>query len=113
MIFRERKKLLTIDCPVCGCEYLPAEIYIPQNFIGKPYNIEKTLNGKVDVFDGMSIDPTEEYICDNCGTKFKVTAKVSFQTQEVNKKKQFNSVYSTPLQTQKIELFEGINDSNK
>ena len=38
----------------------------------------------------------ETYICDNCDTEFKVTAKVSFKTQPV-KKNDFSQAYVTHL----------------
>ena len=101
------KKLVTIECPRCGCSYLPAEIYLPNSFLGKPSEIEKTHTGKIDVFDGMSMNTVEEYVCDRCGTKFRVVAHVNFKSFEVDDSKKFNSTYVTPLHTQKISLFEG------
>ena len=41
MNIRERKKDIVITCPHCGREYLPAEIYVPDAFFGKPSDIEK------------------------------------------------------------------------
>ena len=102
-----RKRLITIDCPVCGHQYLPAEIYIPKRFFGNPSYIERTNTGKIDIFDGTSMDLQEEYICDKCLNKFKVVANVSFKTQEVNSKKSFDKVYTSPIHTKKISLFEG------
>ena len=102
-----KKKLITIECPVCGCSYLPAEIYLPNSFLGKPYDIEKTHTGKIDIFDGTSMNLNEEYVCDKCGTRFRIVANVNFKTYEVDSKKQFNNTYVSPLHTQKISLFEG------
>ena len=41
------KKLNTIKCPHCGTKYLAGEIYIPQNFIGRPYEVYKDDKGEI------------------------------------------------------------------
>ena len=47
------KKFDVIECPVCKAQYLPAEIYLPKNFIGNPQNINKDhLTGKIEDFYG-------------------------------------------------------------
>ena len=98
------EKLEKIICPKCGREYLPAEIYYPNNFLGKPQNIDK-IQGKIESFDGKSMDLEEQYQCDSCDCTFKVIAKVSFKTSEVTK---YNmSQYKTPLFEPKLTLFEG------
>lgn len=62
----------------CGAEYLPAEIYYPNSFLGRPHNIHKTISGKIDWFDGQSCDTNEEFTCEYCGRKFNVHANLSF-----------------------------------
>lgn len=101
-----KKRLITIDCPVCGEQYLPAEIFIPDAFLGKPSEIEKTFDGKIDYFNGKSMDTVEEYVCDKCGAKFKVVANVVFKTFE-QISKNFTTTYVSPLHTEKVTLFEG------
>ena len=99
-------KLETIVCPCCGREYLPAEIYLPNSFLGKPSSIVKTRDGKIDVFTGKSMDLQETYVCDNCLKPFKISAKVQFRTEylpEVD----FDSAYTTSLKEEKLHLFEG------
>lgn len=74
------KKVYTvIKCPNCGAEYLPAEIYSPNYFLGKPSNIAKH-NGKIVSFYGETMDLKETYTCDDCDTKFTVRASVLFNT---------------------------------
>lgn len=102
-----KKKLITISCPVCGMQYLPAEIFIPDNFVGKPSNIEKTISGKVDLFDGTTMDLQEDYTCDRCNSRFKVIANVSFRSVEYDGKNKFEETYSHPI-TQRVSLFEDI-----
>ena len=73
-----KKKADVIVCPCCGAEYLPAEIFIPESYIGKPKNIVKDEFGKIFTFDGESMNTYERYQCDYCGNTFKVFAKTTF-----------------------------------
>lgn len=100
-----------IVCPKCGREYLPAEIYLPNQFLGRPEGISRFTNGKIDNFDGYTMNLEETYICDNCDTEFKTTAKVSFKTQIVNKT-DFSQAYVTHLFEDTFTLPEDTNDSN-
>lgn len=97
-------KIQYIVCPHCGAEYLPCEIYYPNQFIGKSTEIDK-INGKIEVFNGRLMDLEETYTCDHCLNKFKVTAKVSFKTQTVDKYDMSKS-YATPLFEEKLTLSE-------
>lgn len=99
-------KLETIVCPCCGREYLPAEIYLPNSFLGKPSHIIKKSDGKIDTFAGQSMDLQETYVCDKCLKPFKVTAKVQFRA-EYMPSVDFNSDYTTKLTEEKLHLFEG------
>ena len=99
------EKLEKIVCPKCGREYLPAEIYVPNAFFGRPQDIDRTNQGKIESFNGKSMDLEETYQCDNCNCTFNVTAKISFKTSEVTKYDM--SQYSTPLFEPKLTLFEG------
>lgn len=95
-----------ITCPHCGAEYLPAEIYYPNEFLGKPSDIEK-LNGKIESFLGKSMNLEEIYICDHCLTKFQTTAKVTFKTVELAKY-DMSKAYVTPLFEEKLTLNENM-----
>ncbi len=99
------KKVEYITCPKCGREYLPAEIYYPNSFLGKPADIER-LNNKIEGFTGKSMDLEETYVCDNCSTKFRVTATVKFKSVEVAKH-DMSRAYVTPLFEDKITMYEG------
>lgn len=70
---------LVIKCPECGYEYLPCEIYYPQD-LGRATNIIRDMEGKILYYDGSNMDTEAEYKCDNCKTVFKVDARVSFFT---------------------------------
>lgn len=97
--------IIKINCPNCGMEYLPSEIYIPKHFFGSPKDIERTYDGKIIQFDGTSIDTKEEYKCDGCGKSFYINAQIKFQSY-LDEKIDFDTDYSTPLKIKKFSLFE-------
>lgn len=70
----------TIRCPKCGREYLPCEIYLPDEFLGKSYTISRDEEGCIDYISGTNMGLSEEYCCDECGTHFLVSAEVEFTT---------------------------------
>lgn len=72
-----------IKCPYCGCEYLPAEIFYPDDFLGTPLNIIKDENHEIIGFDGNNMNTEETYVCDVCGKTFKVDAVVTFKVEKV------------------------------
>lgn len=88
-----------IKCPSCGYEYLPNEIYYPQD-LGDAHNIYRDIEGKILYYDGLNLDNEAEYICDSCKCKFKVKADIKFFTYE-DKKKNFNEDYSIKLNIKK------------
>lgn len=73
--------MLTIVCPYCGAEYLPAEIFYPDEFMGKPSRIEKDEKGKIQIAPNSDMNLKESYVCDYCGHKLYVTAKVEFKAE--------------------------------
>lgn len=98
------KRLEVIKCPKCEMEYLPAEIYLPNELLGTPKYISKDYSGKIIDFTHKSMNLDEKYICDKCGTAFKVSAKISFKTV-VDEENDFNEDYSSSMPTQ-LNLFE-------
>jgi len=72
------RKFEIIQCPKCGREYLPAEIFIPSAFFGKPFDVVRDVYGKILDYDGTSVDAIETYTCDKCNTLFQVRAKMTF-----------------------------------
>ena len=98
----KNKKEKIIVCPQCGYEYLPAEIYMPNSFLGKPKDITKEhMTGKILDYMGNSMNLTETYICDNCDTKFKVVANLNFNAQKLS-----DSKYKTKFKKEKLFLKE-------
>lgn len=90
------RKFEIIECPNCGYEYLPAEIFLPQYFFGRPKNIERDENGKLVSYEGTSVDLFEKYICDKCDTEFRVVSKLQLTT-ELDFPDNFNFDYATKL----------------
>ena len=97
------KLLRVIKCPTCGYEYLPAEIYYPDDFLGKPTNIVKDTNGKIIGFNGIKMNDTETYKCDNCLTLFEVVSTTNFVSKPIGENFPH---YVTKLNTSKFKLEE-------
>ena len=97
------KQLRVIKCSQCGYEYLPAEIYLPNEFLGKPKSVMKDVNGKIIGFDGIKMNDTETYKCDNCDTLFEVVSTTYFTTKPVG---QSSDEYVTKLSSDKFTMAE-------
>ena len=99
------KDLPKIICPVCGQEYLPSEIFDPEAVFGKQYDITKSESGEIKFYLGDDPDLEEEYICDSCNTKLKITMNMSFDVKQFEEEN-FEE-YSTKLERpKKIKLDE-------
>lgn len=106
------KKYAIIKCPKCGYEYLPEEIYYPDEFLGNGHNIIRDENGKIIYFEGNTMNPEEEFVCDRCECTFKVTANVSFES-EVSVAHDFSEDYSVSIYENRIELMEPETNKEK
>ncbi len=100
-----RTRFITIACPNCGYEYLPAELYVTPAILGDPSNIQRDENGKIIDFTGTSIDLKESYECDNCGKVFKIRGKMNFSA-ELDQELDFDEDYSFKLTDDKITCKE-------
>ena len=94
-----------IICPNCGAEYLPAEIFLPDSFLGKPETINKNSRGEIIYYSGESMSLKEKYICDYCNKTFKVNGKIQFNAI-INKDVDFDEDYSRPLKKKGLFLTE-------
>ncbi len=70
-----------IKCPYCGAEYLPSEIFYPEDFIPE-VDVIKDEAGKIVVHDRITNEAYEEYTCDVCDHTFKVKMKVSVEAEK-------------------------------
>ena len=89
-----------IKCPYCGAEYTPSEIYIPNEFFSKE-RVIKDSDNKIVTSDSL-LNTEEEYCCDNCSKTFKVSATVTFTTEEV--KDDFDDDYVVTINKERIDL---------
>jgi DNA-directed RNA polymerase subunit RPC12/RpoP len=96
------RKFEIIECPHCGYQYLPAEIFVPKNFVGTPFGIERNYNGTIMEYEGESVDLFDTYTCDNCDKLFRVSAKMNFTTS-IDEVEPFEEEYISPLN--KSQLF--------
>lgn len=85
-----------IECPNCGAEYLPGEIFLPKTFLGEPKNIDKDEKGKIISFTGTNMNTLENYVCDYCGTNFKVRATINMNAR-INVKHDFSKPYKVNI----------------
>ena len=98
----------TIKCPYCAYEYLPGEIYIPKYFVGQPKEVERLVDGKVDVEFGIPQDLTEHYVCDHCNRPFTVEATITYNVTK-DADRDFSEDYTTSLFSDRIMLTEEDN----
>ena len=89
-------KLAYIKCPVCGYEYTPSQIFIPNALLGKTKEVLRDNQGNIEKVLGEEPDLSEYYYCDNCNTGFIVTANIKFNTK-VESKIDFEHLYETRL----------------
>lgn len=102
----EQKDFQTITCPKCGYEYLPAEIFIGNCFIGKPSSISRSFDGKIQYFDGRTMDTDETFVCEHCSAPLKIHADVVYKVT-VDSKRDFSEDYTSQLKPKKAILWEG------
>lgn len=102
-VLEMKRKFEVIKCPHCQAEYLPAEIYLPNSFLGRPYDIDKEgVSGEIRDYFGTTMDLQESYICDKCNQPFRVFATVQFNTKGID----FNKDYKTKIRKESLFLEE-------
>lgn len=94
-----------IRCPKCGWEYLPGEIFVPNELVGQPYDIERTSDGKIISAQGKTMCNEESYECDHCGKVFNVTADIKF-VSSIDVFRDFDEDYKVDLYPNRITLEE-------
>jgi len=75
----------TIRCPHCGYEYVPAEIFMPGDLVGKTDQVIRDALGKIiyqDYEDGEEPLAVETYCCDNCGKEFLVEPVIQYKVKK-------------------------------
>ncbi len=98
-----KDSIAAIVCPHCGQTYLPAEIYTPNSFFGKPKEVFRNPDGTIDFFIGDEPDMTETFTCENCGALLYITANLSFDVSTNEFDEEYVSEIDKPT---KIHLSE-------
>ena len=101
---------IKIVCPICGAEYLPSEIYIPDEFFGKPTEVIRDPADRIEFFLGKGMNLDEEYICDSCGANMRISAKLSFvvDTEPVEDDDEYVTTFERPkkIKLDEVDLFD-------
>ena len=87
-----------IACPHCGYEYLPGEIFYPNNVIGQPVNIIRDALGKIlyeEYIPGKEQTAEEQYYCDSCGKPFIVEIDLHYKTRKETEELDFSDTSAT------------------
>ena len=93
-----------IKCPKCKTEYLPGEIFIPNNFLGQPKEIHRDEDGKIINYRGISQSLRETFTCEKCNYTFDIEAQITYKVE--SSMANFDEEYSTPLYADRIVLKE-------
>lgn len=72
-------KKITIRCPYCKFEYLPAEIFYADSFLGEPKDIRRDEEGNILIYKGTDMNVNEKFYCYKCGKQFGVSANITFK----------------------------------
>ncbi len=94
------RKTSIIKCPHCGAQYLPAEIYMPGAFLGRPEDLVKDSFGKIlyeDYQDNKEPDMIEHFICEYCDKPFVIEATITYKTMAEEPEKDFSTQYVSLL----------------
>lgn len=98
------KDFVIIRCPKCGYEYVAAEVFFPEDLLGKPNNIIRDDNGKIILVEGEQPETTETFVCENCNTEFRV--RLGIQTESKYNKDLENEDFTYDLRdSDKEQLF--------
>lgn len=100
MTLDAKTKAQIIKCPHCGWEYLPCEIFLPNQFFGTTETVIRDVLGKIIYSEYKPNDEpafTETYICDGCNTAFKVDAQIVYRSKAEKEELNFNQPLSSLL----------------
>lgn len=103
------EETIKIICPICGAEYLPVEIFMPEEFFGRPTEIIRDPADKIEFFLGKGMNLNENYVCDSCGATMRVKARISFdvETDPVDED-EYVTTFERPkkIKLEEVDLFD-------
>lgn len=91
---KNAQTFIKIKCPHCGYEYVPAEIFMPGELIGKTKNVIRDPLGKILYVDYQEDEEpclTASYTCDGCGRDFLIDAKLLVESREEEEELDFGN----------------------
>jgi DNA-directed RNA polymerase subunit RPC12/RpoP len=97
---QNQKRGPVIKCPHCGYEYVPAEIFMPGDFLGKPTDLIRDPLGKflyIEYEKDNEPSQTESYVCDSCDKPFIVEPVVSYKVKKEVEELDFTEDYVSLL----------------
>ena len=100
MLDNTKKTHPIIRCVHCGAQYLPAEIYLPGAFLGRPDDLVKDPLGKIlyeDYIAGQEPDMMEHFTCEYCDKPFVIEATVAYKTMAEEPERDFQNQYVSLL----------------
>ena len=89
-----KKAWTVIKCPHCGAEYVPAEIFMPGDLVGRTDSVIKDALGKtiyVDYLEDEQPATSETYTCDICGHTFIVEPVIQYKVKKQTEELDFGS----------------------
>lgn len=95
-----------IICPCCGTEYHISEIFFPSDLVSNPVELIKDEDGKIEYCIENEECLTQEYTCDKCDHKFKVTAEITFKTELIKDEDDFDEESSFKIYEDRATLEE-------
>lgn len=102
------KDIPVIKCPICGAEYMPSEVFIPESFFGKQTEVIRNPDGTMNFYIGDDMDLVEEFICETCSSKLKINANLSFNVTCVDDT--FDEEYEEAINKVKLDEVDIFND---
>lgn len=96
-----KKNWQVIKCPHCGYEYVPSEVFMPGDLLGKPETVIRDALGKIlyveyeEDLDEPNFE--EHFVCDHCDKPFVVSVATSYKTREEDEELNFQSEYVSLL----------------
>ena len=97
--------MIIVKCPHCDREYLAAEIYVSKFILGKPNDIQRTVEGKILEHGGTAPYLDETFECEKCFKPFSAKMTIKVETEKITKY-DFSEDYVSPIYGNRIILKE-------
>lgn len=82
-----------VECPHCGYQLHPSEVFMPDDLAGKPKLIVRDPLGKLlyaEYEDDSEPCLTQDFECPHCGRGFRAKAKVEFSAEPLPEEDDFS-----------------------